>query len=173
MNNIEKLQEKIALLNVEVTGYFVIVKEDEFSNTGDPNLYEISPFVTLNEAMEKYVSEIETITTLETSSEFKNVELGVLGNGDHIEIESESYVKKYEVEDYGKYLLSYMPTNNGISGIKTVVIDEKTPFFVSTDHKFSVKFLVLESKSDVILEIYNKSLYISMEDAEELFDLSI
>ena len=174
MKNVEELQKEIALLNIEVTEYIVIVKEDNYDNTGDPNYYKVGGYDTLEEAYNDFISEKEKIATLESYSEFKTVEFAVREEDGGIqEVVVETHVVSYTQEDYGKYLLSYRPTNNGIEGIEIKVIDESTPYCVADDKKYSVKFEVLESKEDVVLRIYSLCLYISIEDAEEQFDLSL
>ncbi len=174
MENLKKLQEKINILDIEVKDFVVIVKEDNYNNTGDPNYYEAESFKTLEEAYNDFISEKENISSLETESEYKIIEFAVSDEkGDLKEVEVEAYKMQYTAEDYGKYLLSYRPTNNGVEGIKIVLIDEKTPYCVSPNNKFSVKFEVVETREDVVLRIYDLCLYISMEDAEEQFDLSL
>ena len=103
MKKIEKLQGKIDLLNIEVIEYIVIVKEDNFDNTGDPNYYEVGGYYTFEEAYNNFIYEKEKIATLESYSEFKTVEFAVREKDGGIqEVVVETHVVSYTQEDYGK-----------------------------------------------------------------------
>ena len=124
------------------------------------------------EAYDYFNNEVSNIKIFETESEYKEVELILNDENDVFEVlETETYKAEYKTEDYGKYMLHFLPKNDGISVSKVEIIDTKTPFYTNEDKRFSVKSEMFDTKEDVINAIYLKSLYISEDEAAEIFDL--
>ena len=176
MKTLIQLSEEVNALKLENATFVVQIREDNDDNTGDANYSENKSFDTLEEAFEDYQNEVVKIKTFEGQgdSEFKTVELYVT---DNIEspyvyelLESENYRWTYSEDDYGKFLISYRPTNNGIEGVNVEIIDKYTPSYVNGDGRYSTKFQVKNTKEEAIKLIYNEKLYISMDDATEIFE---
>jgi hypothetical protein len=174
MKTLQILNNEVNSLLNETSFYLVNVREDNYENTNDANLSESTTFDNLTEAFDFFQNEILNIKNFATESEYKEIEL-ILNDEDDIfmVLETESYVAQYSAEDYGKYILHYLPKNNGVSVKKIEIIDEKTNFFVNFDDRFSMKSEIYNTKNEVIDAIYHKSLYISMDDAVEIFEMTI
>lgn len=176
MTALNELRETVKELNFTASKFTVVVKEDYYENTGDANLSEINEYDNLEEAFNAYQTELSNIDSIDTDcSEFKNIELNAWDE-DNYEMEellSDSYELDYKEEDYGQYRVSYRLTNNGIEGILIEVINERTKFETSSEGRFSTKIVQFETKEEVIDFIWSEKLYISKDDAEEIFEMSI
>ncbi|POS00928.1 hypothetical protein Q361_11732 [Flavobacterium croceum DSM 17960] len=169
METLTELTQRIENLVNQSSVFIVITRENNYQNTGDANYSEDIEFTTLPEAYQFYLD--QCTDTFETQSEFKEVELILNDENDIFEVLlSETYVAQYKEEDYGKFILHYLPKNNGIAVSKIETLNAKTPYYVNQDKKFTMTSEMFDTKEDVIQAIYNYSLYISMDEAEELFE---
>lgn len=176
MKTLQELQEKVNSLNFTATKFVLEIREDYHDNASDANLSESESFDNLNDALTAYNEALSTINEIETDySEFKTIELNAWDEDDY-EMEiliEDTYILDYTEADYGKYKVSYRPTNNGIEGIRVEVIDSRTKFEVSNESKFSTKIIQFDTETEVVDFIYTQKLYISQEDAQEIFDMSL
>ena len=172
MKTLQILKNEVNALLNETSFFIVNSKEDNYENNGDANYSESKSFKTLEEAFDYYNS-LE-ISIFETESEYKEIELILNDDNDIFEVlENESYIAQYSKEDYGKFVLHYLPKNNGVSVSKIEVIDSKTHFYVNEDKRFSMKSGIFDTKEEVIEKIYQLSLYISKEEAEEMYNINL
>ena len=172
MKNLQILTSEANALINETSFFIVNTKEDNFENVDNPNYSESKIFENLEEAFDYFSQQVTYIETFETESEYKEVELILNDENDVFEVlDSEKYEAKYSKEDYGKYILHYLPKNNGISVSKIEIINENTQFYVNEDKRFSIKSEICDTKQAVIEAIYHNSLYISKAEAEEIFEL--
>lgn len=172
MKTLNELQNQVNGMNVENATFSVTVKEDEYENASDANYLESNAYDSLEEAHNVYVKESNQ-NHFESDSEYREVEL-VISNEDIFEVlESCTFSIEYTTEAYGKFLISYRPTNNGIEGVSVEKIDSDTKFQVSSQNRFGTKFEVKDTKNEVVLFIYNSMGNISMSDASEFFEMSL
>lgn len=69
---------------------------------------------------------------------------------------------------HGKFLISYLPKNNGINVYNIEKIDKYTDIHESSEGRFTPKFQIEDTIEDVINFVYTEKLYISKEEAEEI-----
>lgn len=174
MKTLTELHEKLNSLQLDNPTFLVTIHEDEYENTSDPNHYGNDSFDSIEDAYEDYLNELKDISSFVSDSEYKQVEIvAITEDGNYEVLDSETYVQQYSAEDYGKYLISYLPTNNGIKCIEVNIIDAYTKFQVSADGRYSTKFQIEDTKEDAVKFIYEKSLYLSMEDVAEMLEISL
>lgn len=73
-----------------------------------------------------------------------------------------------QTELNGKFLIGYLPKNNGITISNIEKIDRYTDIHESSEGRFSPKFQIEDTIEDVIYFVYQQKLYISKEDATEI-----
>ena len=73
-----------------------------------------------------------------------------------------------QTELHGKFLIGYLPKNNGIEIALIEKIDKFTDIRESSEGRFSIKFQIENTIENVIDFVYNQKLYISKNDAAEL-----
>ena len=71
-------------------------------------------------------------------------------------------------ELHGKFLISYLPKNDGISISNIEKIDKYTDIYESSEGRFTPKFQIENTIEEVIEFVWQQKLYISKEDASEL-----
>ena len=69
---------------------------------------------------------------------------------------------------HGKFLICYLPKNNGVAILNIEKIDKYTDIHESSEGRFTVKFQIEDTIEDVIDFVYRKKLYISKSQAEEI-----
>lgn len=75
-----------------------------------------------------------------------------------------------QTELHGKFLIGYLPKNNGITISNIEKIDKYTDIYESSEGRFTAKFQIEDTIKDVIEFVYQQKLYISKEDANEIVD---
>ena len=70
----------------------------------------------------------------------------------------------------GKFQIAYLPKNNGAEICEVEKIDKFTEIKESSEGRFSVKFQIEDTKESAIDFIYQLKLYISKDDAKEIFN---
>lgn len=73
-----------------------------------------------------------------------------------------------QTELHGKFLIGYLPKNNGIEIALIEKIDKFTDIRESLEGRFSIKFQIENTIENVIDFVYQQKLYVSKEDATEL-----
>lgn len=73
-----------------------------------------------------------------------------------------------KTELHGKFIIGYLPKNNGITISNIEKIDRYTDIHESSEGRFSPKFQIENSIVDVIDFVYQQKLYISKEEAVEI-----
>lgn len=160
-------------INEELKGYdnltyLVSVIENDYENTEDPNNEESASFDNLEEAYNEFIK--ETLNDcLETGSEYKSIELLAVNHEFFKVLEDFVIKQEFTKEDYGKKIVWYVPKNNGVNIGKIETINEHTKWATCKDDRFSLKFEIFDNKKEAIEFIYNKSLYISMKEAKEIY----
>lgn len=71
-------------------------------------------------------------------------------------------------ELYGKFLISYLPTNKGINISNIEKIDKFTEIYESSEGRFSPKFQIENTIDELVEFVYQEKKYISKDDASEL-----
>lgn len=166
------LRDRVKELNPEGGGFFVVVvKEDNYDNTGDAIYRTEEKYDNLEDAFKAYKAEVKNIENIDYGCDYKEIALVLYSeDGDVIDdVLSSLYNNNYD-KDHGKYLLCYFPKNNGVRIAKVELIDKSTKFISSDDSRYGLKTEIHDTKEDVIKAIYDKSLYISMDEAEEIFN---
>ena len=75
---------------------------------------------------------------------------------------------KNKAELNGKFLISYLPKNNGVEIYNIEKIDKYTDIHESSENRFGSKFQIENTLNDVIDFIYQLKMYISKADAADL-----
>ena len=73
-----------------------------------------------------------------------------------------------QTELHGKFLIGYLPKNNGISISNIERIDKYTNIHESSEGRFSPKFQIENTLNDMVDFVYQQKLYISKEEATEI-----
>jgi len=73
-----------------------------------------------------------------------------------------------QTELHGKFLIGYLPKNNGVTISNIEKIDKYTDIHESSEGRFTSKFQIEDTIEAVIDFVYRQKLYISKEDAAEL-----
>ena len=75
-----------------------------------------------------------------------------------------------QTELHGKFLIGYLPTNNGIRISNIEKIDKYTDIHESSEGRFKPKFQIEDTIEDVIDFVYQQKLYITKEHATEMVE---
>ena len=77
---------------------------------------------------------------------------------------------KYKKSEFGKYVLAYLPKNDGAVISDVEKIDQYTEYRESSESHFGIQFEVFANEQEVVERIYQLKRYISMLDAQEIFN---
>lgn len=69
---------------------------------------------------------------------------------------------------HGKFLISFLPKNDGISISNIEKIDKFTDIYESSEGRFTPKFQIENTIDEVIEFVYQEKKYISKEEAAEI-----
>ena len=75
---------------------------------------------------------------------------------------------KNKAELIGKFLISYLPKNNGVEIYNIEKIDKYTDIHESSENRFGPKFEIENTLNDVIDFVYQQKMYKSKADAADL-----